>query len=175
MYRAAYDRMPEKYARRTFFCATVNQENFLGDHTGTTRYGVIKSDYCDYKHNVDMRQLWAEVRSWYVAGEQWWLTPEEETFMEQSNVQFQEVDPLEDGIYKHFDFRSGERVLLTCTEVMQAIGYEKPTKADTNRVSMILSKMGCAQVRTNAKKGYKVPIPKTQQEIYAERDGTESL
>jgi Virulence-associated protein E-like domain/Bifunctional DNA primase/polymerase, N-terminal len=175
IYRTAYDRMPERYPRRTFFCGTVNQMNFLADGTGSTRFGVIKVESCEYRHDIDIGQLWAEVKTWYENGTQWWLTPDEEAFMEQSNQQFHEVDPLEETLFKVFDFSSMERKILTCTEVMNAIGYERPTKADANRLAIILGNRGVPKKRNSAKSGFEMPIPKDLQELKARNYGNVSL
>jgi predicted P-loop ATPase len=39
--RRPYARTESEYLRRTVFCATVNEENFLVDHTGNTRWWTL--------------------------------------------------------------------------------------------------------------------------------------
>lgn len=67
--------------RHTVIVGTTNHPEYLDDSTGARRYwtvevpGRIDTDLLDEWRD----QIWAEAVAAYRAGEQWWLTPEEET------------------------------------------------------------------------------------------------
>jgi hypothetical protein len=87
--RRPYGRYQHDYQRRTVFCATVNHSNFLVDDTGNSRWWTIPVISIDYDHSIDMLQLWAQVRDeLYKQNEAWWLTPEEEKALDESNLNF---------------------------------------------------------------------------------------
>jgi putative DNA primase/helicase len=96
MFRLPYARKDSKFSRRTIFCGSVNEEEFLIDSTGNHRFWVIPVLSLDYTHNIDMQQLWAEVTTIYENNEQWWLTPAEEQKLEVQNQDHFKNSPLED-------------------------------------------------------------------------------
>lgn len=71
--RRPYDKVANQYQRRTSYCATVNDSNFLHDVTGNRRYLPLEITHCDKHHTVDMAQVWAEVWGLYTGGEKWWF------------------------------------------------------------------------------------------------------
>ena len=70
--RRPYARESCEYKRRTSFCATVNDTQFLHDTTGNRRYLPLEILNCDKHHTVDMQQLWAQVWHQYLNGVKWW-------------------------------------------------------------------------------------------------------
>jgi predicted P-loop ATPase len=67
-----------EYQRRTVFCATVNEENFLVDSTGNTRFWTLPLVSINYAHGIDMQQVFGQLALDVMAGAQWWLTPDED-------------------------------------------------------------------------------------------------
>ena len=66
--------------RRTVFIGSTNQTAFLRDITGNRRVEIVHATDMDYKHKVDISQLWGQVYNIYKSGEKWWLeedVPEE--------------------------------------------------------------------------------------------------
>lgn len=68
-YRLPYARTYQTSARRTSFCGSTNDMNFLVDETGNRRFWTIRIDdnrFIDIKgdtfRNFDFLQLWAEVK-----------------------------------------------------------------------------------------------------------------
>ena len=59
--RRPYDRRESEYPRRTVFIATVNGMNFLSDPTGNTRWWTIAVDDLNFRHDIDMQQLFAQL------------------------------------------------------------------------------------------------------------------
>jgi hypothetical protein len=59
--RRPYGRVDSEYPRRTVFCASVNDQSFLVDATGNTRWWTIPVTKVNYTHGIDMQQLFAQV------------------------------------------------------------------------------------------------------------------
>ncbi len=76
--RRPYDKVANQYQRRTSYCATVNEKNFLHDLSGNRRYLPLEITHCDKHHKVDMAQVWAEVWKGYTVGEKWWFDATDE-------------------------------------------------------------------------------------------------
>lgn len=78
-YRPAYGRHVINQPRSCVFIGTTNEDKFLIDYTGNRRFWPIQCvGRVDLKLLDNTRdQLWAEARSAFAAGEQWYLTAEE--------------------------------------------------------------------------------------------------
>lgn len=140
--RRPYDRLESTYQRRTVFFASVNPERFLADDTGNVRWWTVPVVGVDYMHSIDVQQLWAEVATLYRAGERWWLEQEEEAGLEDVNKDHESVDPLEELLLLRFDWQQAcigsER---TATDVLLALGYDRPTKTQATDCSRLLQKL----------------------------------
>lgn len=84
--------------RHTVFAGTTNQDGILTDPTGSRRYWVIPVG-----RRVDLEavralrgQLWAEALAAYNAGEQWWLTEEEDSHREVNAKEWTPPHPWEE-------------------------------------------------------------------------------
>ena len=99
VFRCPYGRSMERRARHNVLVATTNEAEFLKDTTGTRRYWVIQVGAIDLDRLRAWRdQLWAEAMHYYEAGEQWWLTTEDEQKLEQLTEEFRCFDPWQDMI-----------------------------------------------------------------------------
>lgn len=158
-FRRPYGRAEDKAPRRTVFFASVNPEQFLADDTGNVRWWTIPVTGINFNHGIDMQQLWAEVTSWYVAGERWWLDREEEERLERLNGQHQVTDPIGELItLKYGDApASTPRTPMTATEVLIEIGYDRPSKANLNEAAKALRAIFGDAKRTNAGRFFMVP------------------
>ena len=84
--RRPYAKAESEYQRRTVFCATVNEGNFLVDHTGNSRFWTIALVDVRYEHNIDMQQLWAQMSQEIAQGAKWWLARDEEVMLATINA-----------------------------------------------------------------------------------------
>lgn len=57
-------------------------------------------------HGVDMQQFWAQMYEAWAAGEQWWLTEEEEQMRDEAADRFQTLDPVAEAVLESLDRRS---------------------------------------------------------------------
>jgi hypothetical protein len=69
--RRPYARTESRYARRTILFASVNDERFLRDATGNTRWWTVHAVALGEPARIDMQQVWAEAHALYCDGETW--------------------------------------------------------------------------------------------------------
>lgn len=141
--RQAYARKASKFARRTVFFASVNPDRFLKDSTGNRRYWTIACESIDYNHDFDMQQVWAQVYEIHKDGYGYYLTPEELDLLNESNEDFNEVDPIEELIMTRFNWSANitEWKWVTVTDALIAIGRNNPTVGDCRKAGASIRKL----------------------------------
>lgn len=159
--RKPYARAESLMPRRTVFCASVNDAQFLVDPTGNSRFWTVEVSALNYETPVDdVQQLWAQVHELYKAGEQWWLTPDEEERLAESNGDYEQVDPLEELFLATYDLEAPGRQSSTASDVLKVLGYDKPTRRLQADMSKVLKAHCGNYTRTGKGRFYEVPIPK---------------
>jgi len=141
--RLPYAATFSKYPRRTAFCASVNSPNFLVDDTGNRRFSTLELIEIK-RHAIDIQQLWAQICTYYEAGEQWWYSDDEAKMQAEINVDHQVIDPLEEMLTNHYNFANKpySGALLNPTGVLQALGIKNPSRSDATRMGNILKAKG---------------------------------
>ncbi|MBO8164686.1 MAG: virulence protein E [Brevibacillus sp.] len=101
-YRVAYDRQVSEFPRKCVFFGTTNTRDFLRDTTGNRRFWPVEVDpsraeLSHWEHLTDdvVSQIWAEVLSWYRAGEGLELDSEAREEAERQQAAHMESDPRE--------------------------------------------------------------------------------
>jgi len=161
--RRPYGRDESEYPRRTVFAATVNETNFLVDTTGNTRWWTVEVASLDYAHNVDMQQLFAQLAEDLKAGEQWWLTAEEEQLLDQQNSSYLAVSVVRDRLAEYLDWarRQGDLQELrhmTTTQILEQIGFKAPNTAQVREATPIFRAQFGQRKKVNGKEGWKLPF-----------------
>lgn len=148
-YRVPYEKRPENLPRQCIFIGTTNKEQFLSDKTGGRRFYPIKvrqSGYELFDNEKECReyieQCWAEAKVLFDKNE---LPPFADKRLTDV-IRRKQEEATED------DYRVGliEDYLSTQTETCvlqlwkEALGNEfsKPTKKDSNEISLILQSLG---------------------------------
>lgn len=159
--RRAYARNESQYARRTVFFASVNPRQFLHDPTGNRRYWTISCSAINHSHGLDMQQVWAEVYElFYRTGASWFLSPEEMALLNDHNKDYEVIDPIEERVNSRLDWDEPQTFWQwrSATDVMQDLGFDRPTKADVTQCSqLITSKNGGERRRTKGARLLLVP------------------
>jgi putative DNA primase/helicase len=155
--RRAYARKAEKFPRRTVFFASVNEREFLVDDTGNRRWWVVPVVAIDYTHGIDMQQLWAEVFTWFQAGERHWLSPDEEARLNESNEGHQPSNPIEDLVMAKYDRSAHATRLLSATEVLLELGYREPGRNLLVDAAKVLRKHFGKSTKNNGRRVFRVP------------------
>jgi putative DNA primase/helicase len=156
--RRPYDRLESEYQRRTVFFASVNPKVFLVDDTGNVRWWTIPVAAVDPDHSIDTQQLWAEVAHLYAQGERWWLTKGEESLLEVTNQDHQAPNSIKELIQSRFDWSGEREKLMSATEVLVAIGYDKPTNPQAKDAGQALRELTGEEPRkSNGRMVFRMP------------------
>ena len=151
--RTPYDIHPTIYKRRTCFCGTVNDYQFLVD-SENRRFLVVEVDQINNTEllKIDTQQVWAEVYEMYKSGQQFWLTYEEESVIREKNKQFEMVDPIQQLIDDNLNppQSSAQTESLSCRRIMQQCGKTNCTKVELNHLAQCLRRGGWKQRSNNA-------------------------
>jgi predicted P-loop ATPase len=145
--RRPYGRAIEDFPRTSIFVGTTNRQEILHDPTGERRYLVIPVLQSIPIKTVEEERdrIWAAAVAAYKAGEQWWLTPQEDELLAEANQGWQSSDTWEEDILKYLELRS------TCTvgdilEKPLGLDIGQHGKGEQMRVSDILRRNGWTKV-----------------------------
>lgn len=160
--RRPYAEAESQYVRRTIFTASVNQEHFLADETGNTRFWVIPTLSLNHEHTIDMQQLWAEVLTIWQAGEVHYLTTDEMQALNSHNETFEVADPIVEMVTSHLawdTFSPTNCHWLAVSDVLRWIGVKSPTKWETTAAGKAISKLNGGHLRrSHGKRLTAVPL-----------------
>jgi predicted P-loop ATPase len=158
--RPPYARSEVEMDRRTVFAATVNDENFLVDSTGNTRFWTIAVETLDYTHKVDMQQLFAQLKLELDGGEQWWLNDVEERLLDEYNKKHVSVSAIEERLGDLIDHEAdGEQgKYMTPVEVLALIGISNPSNRQCKECGTILRNHFGSPKRVRGRDKWRVPI-----------------
>lgn len=161
--RPPYARADVYYPRQTVFAATVNERNFLKDATGNSRFWTIPVTALNYDHGIDMQQLYAEILVELEQGEIWWLTPDEEVLLAESNLEHRDHGPTGEQVRAMLDLSlKGKPDLprMTANMVLLELGYEKPTNPQSKECNAVLREYLGEPSRSKGQNWWLVPIAK---------------
>jgi putative DNA primase/helicase len=142
--RRPYARTESEYPRRTVFMASVNDRSFLVDDTGNTRWWVIPVVSVDYNHGIDMQQVFAQLAVAFERGDQWWLTREEERWLEDQNRDHRSVSAIRERVMAVIDpNRKGNLSNrdMSTTELLQDIGIKDPSNGQCKECAAVLKEL----------------------------------
>ena len=153
--------MEVEWPRRTVFAATVNAEAFLVDDTGNSRFWTIAVDTLDYAHEIDMQQLFAQLKVDLDKGEQWWLSPDEEAELAAYNMRHRAVSAIAERIREHVavgDVKPGAGEYMTAIEVLRMIGIFSPSNPQCRECGQVLRELYGAPKRVQGREKWRVPL-----------------
>ena len=158
--RRPYAKTDSEYQRRTVFCATVNEENFLIDATGNSRFWTIPLVEIDYEHNIDMQQVFAQLLVELQKGATWWLTPDEDKQLDELNQAHESVSVIEERVLSiiNHDLPEDKWKNKTALEILQAAGVRNPTNRNAQECCAILRKLSYQEKKIRGLKKWLVPI-----------------
>ena len=165
--RRPYARTESEYGRRTVFIATVNDSQFLVDPTGNTRWWTIPVVKIDFKHNIDMQQLFAQIKCDYSGGLQWWLTSDEEALLEQHNLEHRTVSVIRERLTDEFDLTridAPNLPAMTPSELLRAIGMTNPSNSQCKECGAVLREFLGEPKKIQGSYKWRVPLKLTEWE-----------
>ena len=169
--RKVYLREESNMPRRTVFAATVNHANFLVDDTGNSRWWVIPVKSVNWRHGIDMAQLFAQLLLMLREGAEWWLDEEEEALLELHNRGHRTISAIEDMVLEAIDLdRKDEAGLdaFTPRQLLMLLGYDRPTNPDCKECAGVLREYLGESKRINGRDKWRIPLIPNQ---FGERSG----
>lgn len=156
--RLPYDRVESQFGRRTSFCGSVNPEQFLNDSTGSRRFLPLQVTACDSLHTINMQQLWAQVWTLYLSGQQWWCDSELEEMLKERHERHSETTPVDELIAETFNVEKVEKGFghrhYTATRILIECGIKEPKAQQASIANAYLKKIGFRQVQADGVRGY---------------------
>ena len=89
-------------SRIASFIGTSNRKDLLDDPTGSRRFLCVEVAHRIDCSNIDLNQIYAQLKSELEAGERYWFTSEEEQEIQCHNEAFYQVRPEEELFRNHF-------------------------------------------------------------------------
>lgn len=161
--RRPYAKTESEYQRRTVFCATVNEENFLVDSTGNTRWWTLPLVSINYNHEIDMQQVFAQLAVDVQEGAQWWLTADEERLLEQHNSDHRSISLVRERLMAVVDMaRVGDPGVeaIGTVELFGKMDVKFPTNGDTKELTAILRELFGSSKKHGGTQKWRVPLGK---------------
>ena len=144
--RRPYAKTESEYARRTVFCATVNDENFLVDPTGNSRFWTIPVVGINYEHHIDMQQVFAQALAQVQDGLIWWLDRDEEDNLTELNKRHRAVSAIREMVLD-VAVKAGQRGAqgpsrVSASQFLSVHGHIKsPTTAQAKEAAQALREL----------------------------------
>lgn len=152
-YRESYGRRTNDVPRQCVFVGTTNQGEYLKDATGNRRYWPVACTKVELEKLREIRdQLWAEAVFCYLAGELWWVNPEDAAlFSEEQDERFV-VDEWEGPILGWLEESQIGETTTGCDVLAQALklDFGHWGKPEQMRVGAIMHRLGWRRVRLPA-------------------------
>lgn len=142
--RPPYGRVEAEYPRRTVFGASVNEADFLLDATGNSRFWTIAVERLDYEHSIDMQQVFAQLKTEFMAGAIWHLDADEERQLEEVNQQHRHYGIIGEKVKASLDLtRKGQsdNPRDSAGDVLRKLSIERPTNPQYKEANAILREL----------------------------------
>ncbi len=141
--RRPYAVAESDYSRRTVFCATVNDSNFLIDPTGNSRFWTIATASVNYEHGIDMQQVFAQIyEQAFLTGQQWWLTKEEDAQLDEINGGHQVRTPIQERVAAMLDhsrkYDPQKDQLYSASQLLSLLGYKNAKTNESRECGAVL-------------------------------------
>ena len=152
-FRKPYGKSSLSYKRRFVLCGTCNKDEFLVDETGNRRFWIIPIiEKINVAYIKEIRDwLWAMAKYWYLQGEQWWLSDEDETLLTEMNKSY-EIEDSWQVLIK--DYISDWTTVNLIFDNALDLDEKDHTKQNQMRVTAILKRLGYSKTirRINGKR-----------------------
>lgn len=158
--RRPYARAATVTQRRTVFYATVNASDFLVDDTGNSRFWTIPCTHINHDHSIDMQQVFAQCLSLLEAGEQWWLTADEEQALERQNSKHRSFSLVRDRLSAMIDLDAdpASARYMTASDVLREADFMHPTNAQAKEAAAYLRSLFGDSSRVQGIYKWRVPL-----------------
>lgn len=162
--RRPYAKKDSFYPRQTVFCASVNDASFLVDHTGNTRFWPLPCTAIDFRHSINMQQVFAQLQQELKNARPdealWWLTNEEQADLENLNQSYRIVSVIHERVMQWLDLDApaSKRKRYTASEVLLHIGISNPTNTQAKECGAVLRELVGEPSLTNGSNKWRVAL-----------------
>ncbi len=121
--RKAHQKNYTQLPRIASFIGTSNRKDLLDDPTGSRRFLCVEVAHRIDCSDIDLNQIYAQLKSELESGERYWFTPEEEQEIQRHNEAFYQVHPEEELFRNHFRAASSDEAyeMLSLSEILEAL------------------------------------------------------
>ena len=121
--RKSYQKNYSQLPRIASFIGTSNRKDLLDDPTGSRRFLCVEVEHRIDCTDIDLSQIFAQLKAELEAGERYWFTSEEEQEIQFHNEAFYQVHPEEELFRNHFRVPSeGEMCeMFSLSEILEAL------------------------------------------------------
>ena len=159
--RKAYQKNYAPLPRIASFIGTSNRKDLLDDPTGSRRFLCVEVERRIDCANINLTQIYAQLKVELEAGERYWFTPKEEQEIQCHNESFYQIHPEEELFRNHFRAASEGEVceMLSLSEILEVL--KEKHGALLRNVSMVkfgnaLVASGVERVHTKLGNRYKL-------------------
>lgn len=159
--RKAYDRHETQFVRTASIIATVNDPHFLKDTTGNRRFWIIPCRNTNQYHQINIVQLWAQIKHYYLEGRRYWFEKNELNELNEYNRSFESYS-LEEELILTYVHVSDDNRMSTAEIIREIEKHEvKPIKCTPAYFGKLMTKhFGKRSKRTNKGTVYSVTVEK---------------
>ena len=121
--RKSYQKNYSQLPRIASFIGTSNRKDLLDDPTGSRRFLCVEVEHRIDCTDIDLSQIYAQLKAELEAGERYWFTSDEEQEIQLHNQAFYQVHPEEELLRNHFREPSeGEMCeMFSLSEILEAL------------------------------------------------------
>ena len=159
--RQAYKKNFRQLPRIASFIGTSNRLDLLTDPTGSRRFLCVEVKQKIDCSNLELEQVYAQLKAELAAGERYWFTSDEEQEIQEQNASFYQVRPEEELLRTRFRAPlPGEcPEMLSLVDILAGLRSEHAhllRRCDMKRFGIILQTLGMEKVHTRLGNRYKV-------------------
>ncbi len=150
--RLPYGHYPKTFPRRASFVASLNNQNFLIDTTGSRRFLIFEIENIDIEalKQIDMDDVYSQAFSEYKAGMQRYLTQEDNILIQANNRKFDQYSHVEEVLLTRYRIPKDNESCqyLSATQIGGEIKHylgRKPSQSDIQQIGKLMSKHGFEQ------------------------------
>jgi putative DNA primase/helicase len=138
----------------------VNDANFLVDDTGNSRWWTIPIVSINYEHGIDMQQVFAQLAVDFRKGQPWWLTQEEEQWLEEQNKDHRRISAIREIVLAALDLELPveRRPAMTATEVLIKVDIDRPNNTQAKECAGVLRELFGDSKRIRGQNKWRVPL-----------------
>ena len=159
--RKAYQKNYRQLSRIASFIGTSNRKDLLTDPTGSRRFLCVEVEQKIDCSNIDLDQIYAQLKAELAKGKPYWFTSEEEEEIQQHNAAFYQVRPEEELFRSYFRAPQGcesyeELSLVEILDELRESHAHLLNKVDYKQFSAVMIASGITRVHTQAGNRYRV-------------------